>query len=71
MWMVSIKRVNKPNGCIMTSYNNNDRSKNVKNSKIKPRIYMAILIVVATIIIMTKAITLMKTATKTATRIII
>ena len=71
MWMVSIKRVNKPNGCIMTSYNNNDRSKNVKNSKIKPRIYMVILIVVATIIIMTKAITLMKTATKTATRIII
>ena len=71
MWMVSIKRVNKPNGCIMTSYNSNDRSKNVKNSKIKPRIYMVILIVVATIIIMTKAITLMKTATKTATRIII
>ena len=71
MWMVSIKRVNKPNGCIMTSYNNNDRSKNVKNNKIKPRIYMIILIVVATIIIMTKAITLMKTATKTAKIIII
>ena len=69
--MVSIKRVNKPNGCIMTSYNNNDRSKNVKNNKIKPRIYMIILIVVATIIIMTKAITLMKTATKTAKIIII
>ena len=55
----------------MTSYNNNDRSKNVKNTKIKPRIYMATLIIVATIIIMTKAITLMKAATKRVMKIII
>ena len=52
----------KPNQ--MTSYNSNGRSKNIKNTKIKPTIYMVILIVV-TMIIMTKTITLMKTATKT------
>ena len=57
-------RVNKPNGCTMTSYNSNDRSKNIKNTKIKPRIDMVILIIVVTIIIITKTITLMKTATK-------
>ena len=65
--------MNKPNGFAITSYYRNDRSKIVKNTKIKPRIYMvmAILIIVVTIIIMTKAITLMKTATKTVTKTII
>ena len=37
----------------MTSYNSNDRPKNIKNTKIKPRIYMVIPIMVVTIIIMT------------------
>ena len=47
----------------MTSYNNNGTSKNMykKKNKIKPTIYMVILILTVTII-MTKAITLMKTA---------
>ena len=57
--------MNKPNGCIMTSCNNNDRSKNTKNTKIKPTIYMVILIILVTKTIMTKTITLMKTVTKT------
>ena len=75
-WVNNLDKVNKPNGCTMTSYNNNDRSKNIKNTKIKPTMYMAIiivvlLIIVVTIIIMRKAITLMKTATKTVIRIII
>ena len=56
----------------MTSYNNNDRSKDIKNTKMKPTIYEVIIIItVVTIIIMTKAITLMKTATTTVARIII
>ena len=63
--------MNNPSGCIMMSYNSNDRLKNIKNIKIKPIIYMVILITVVTIIIMTKAITFMKTATKTVIRIII
>ena len=64
--------MNEPNGCIMTSYNNNDRSKDIKNTKMKPTIYEVIIIItVVTIIIMTKAITLMKTATATVARIII
>ena len=49
----------------MTFYNNNDRSKNIKNTKIKPTTYMVILIKVVTIIIMTKAITLNDKRTKT------
>ena len=63
--------MNKVNRYTKTSYNSNDRSKNVKNSKIRPRIYMVILIIVVTIIIMAKAITLIKTATKTVIRIIV
>ena len=51
-----IDRVNKPNGCVMASYNIYYRSKNIKNTKIKPTIYMVMLIIVATTI-MTKAIT--------------
>ena len=44
--------------------------KNIKNIKKPPTIYMIILITVATIIIMTKTITLMKAATNTVIRII-
>ena len=65
-----IDRVNKPNGCVMASYNIYYRSKNIKNTKIKPTIYMVMLIIVATTI-MTKAITLLKAATKTVIIIII
>ena len=65
-----IDRVNKPNGYVMASYNIYYRSKNIKNTKIKPTIYMVMLIIVATTI-MTKAITLLKAATKTVIIIII
>ena len=65
-----IDRVNKPNGCVMASYNIYYRSKNIKNIKIKPTIYMVMLIIVATTI-MTKAITLLKATTKTVITIII
>ena len=44
--------------------------KNIKNNKAKPRIYMVILIIVLNIIIVTKAITLMKRATKTVIRLV-
>ena len=54
----------------MMSYNNNERSKNLKNTKVKPTIYMVILIIVVTLIKMTKSMTLTKTATKTVLRII-
>ena len=57
--------MNKPNGYTMTSYDNNERSKNIKNTKTEPTIYMVILIIVANILIITKAITLMITVTKT------
>ena len=50
------------------TYNSNDRSKISKTPK--PRNYMVILITVVAIIIMTKAITLTKTAIKTVIRII-
>ena len=51
------------------TYNSNDRSKISKTPK--PRNYMVILItIVAIIIIMTKEITLTKTAIKTVARII-
>ena len=50
------------------TYNSNDRSKISKTPK--PRNYMVILITVVAIIIMTKAITLTKTAIKTVVRII-
>ena len=50
------------------TYNSNDRSKISKTPK--PRNYMVILIIVVAIIIMTKAITLTKTAIKTVVRII-
>ena len=43
----------------MTSYNSHDRSKNVKNTKIKPIDYIVILKIVVTIIIITKGTTLM------------
>ena len=70
-WMnKQIDRVNKPNGCVMASYNIYYRSKNIKNIKIKPTIYMVMLIIVATTI-MTKAITLLKAATKTVIIMII
>ena len=70
-WMnKQIDRVNKPNGCVMASYNIYYRSKNIKNIKIKPTIYMVMLIIVATTI-MTKAITLLKATTKTVITIII
>ena len=55
----------------MTSYKSHDRSKNIKSTKIKPTIYMIIQIIVVIIILMTKAMTLLKRATKTVTRIII
>ena len=56
-WMnKQIDKVNKPNGCVMASYNIYYRSKNIKNTKIKPTIYMVMLIIVATTI-MTKATT--------------
>ena len=55
----------------MMSYNSHDRLKNIKNTKIKPTFYMVILIIVVTIILMTKATTLLKTATKSVIRIII
>ena len=56
-WMnKQIDRVNKLNGSVMASYNIYYRSKNIKNTKIKPTIYMVMLIIVATTI-MTKAIT--------------
>ena len=58
------------NGYIMMSYNNNERSKNFKNTKVKPTIYTVILIIVVTLIKMTKSMTLTKTATKTVLRII-
>ena len=58
------------NGYIMMSYNNNERSKNFKNTKVKPKIYMVILIIVVTLIKMTKLMTLTKTATETVLRII-
>ena len=45
----------------MTSCNSHDRSKNIKNMKIKPTIYMVILMIVVTTILMTKPITLLKT----------
>ena len=54
----------------MMSYNNNERSKNFKNTKVKPTIYTVILIIVVTLIKMTKSMTLTKTATKTVLRII-
>ena len=38
----------------MKSYSNNDRSKNIKNTKVKPTTYMRILIIVITIKVMTK-----------------
>ena len=50
------------------TYNSNGRSKISKTPK--PRNYMVILITVVAIIIMTKAITLTKTAIKTVVRII-
>ena len=50
------------------TYNSNDRSKISKTPK--PRNYMVILITVVAIIIMTKEITLTKTAIKTVARII-
>ena len=50
------------------TYNSNDRSKISKTPK--PRNYMVILITIVAIIIMTKAITLTKTAIKTVARII-
>ena len=56
--------MNKPNGYTMTSYDNNERSKNIKNTKAEPTIYMVILIIVANILIITKAITLMIIVTK-------
>ena len=65
-----IDKVNKPNGCVMASYNIYYRSKNIKNTKIKPTIYMVMLIIKATTI-MTKAITLLKAAIKTVIIIII
>ena len=58
------------NGYITMSYNNNERSKNFKNTKVKPKIYMVILIIVVTLIKMTKLMTLTKTATETVLRII-
>ena len=70
-WMnKQIDKVNKPNGGVMASYNIYYRSKNIKNTKIKPTIYMVMLIIKATTI-MTKAITLLKAATKTVIIIII
>ena len=56
--------MNKANGYTMTSYDNNERSKNIKNTKTEPTIYMVILIIVANILIITKAITLMIIVTK-------
>ena len=56
--------MNKPNGYTMTSYDNNERSKNIKNTKTEPTIYMVILVIVANILIITKAITLMIIVTK-------
>ena len=50
------------------TYNSNDRSKISKTPK--PRNYMVILITIVAIIIMTKEITLTKTAIKTVARII-
>ena len=55
----------------MTSYNSNERQKNIKNAKKNSEIYMVILIILVAIIIMTKAKTLMKTGRKTVIRIII
>ena len=62
--------MNKANGCTVTSYSSNGRSKHIKDTKIKPRIYMVIVIIIVTIITLTK-VTLMKTATKTVIRIMI
>ena len=45
----------------MTHYNSNGISKNIKNTKINPRIYMVIIIIVTTIITVIKAKTLMET----------
>ena len=39
-------RVNKQSECIIIFYENNGRSKNIKNTKIKPTIYMVILMIV-------------------------
>ena len=63
--------MNKPKGYRMTSYNSNERQKNIKNAKKNSGIYMVILIILVAIIIMTKAKTLMKTGRKTVIRIII
>ena len=49
----------------MASYNSHDRSKNFKNMKAKPTIYMVVLIIVVAIISITKAANLLKTSTKT------
>ena len=45
----------------MTSCNSHDRSKNIKNMKTKPTIFMVILMIVVTTILMTKPTTLLKT----------
>ena len=39
-------RVNKQSECVIISYDDNDRLKNIKKTKIKPTIYMVILITV-------------------------
>ena len=55
----------------MASYDNNERSNDIKNTKIEPTTYIVILMIEVTKTTMTKAITLKKTATKTVIRIII
>ena len=63
--------MNKLNGCLMVSYNNNERSNDIKSTKIEPTIYIVILMIEVPIAITAKALTLMKTAIKTVIRIII
>ena len=55
----------------MVSYNNNERSNDIKSTKIEPTIYIVILMIEVPIAITAKALTLMKTAIKTVIRIII
>ena len=54
-WITLMHGVNKPKRCIMTSYYGNDKSQKYENIKIKPTIYMIILIIVLTMIINSKS----------------
>ena len=80
MWIITINGwwANKLKQCIMTkAYNDNSQSEKYQNTKIKRTISNVIPTIVVATIIMTKAITLIKTTTKivmiiiTATIIII